>query len=114
MALRRVADPASVPGLLAHAERQEDWGVVNNIVFALAAIGGPTVVPGLMRLARHGNAAVRANAAYTLGQSGDRRAIPVLESMLDDQATDGAMIDGRYTECRVGEVAARSLAQLTR
>jgi HEAT repeat protein len=66
-----------------------------------------------MRLAQHDNAAVRANAAYTLGKLGDPRAIPVLQAMLLDQETCGAMIDDQFTSCRVGEVAARSLAQVT-
>lgn len=97
--LRRIRDAAAVSALERYASdaaRAEDERL--EAIDALAGLDGPEKVDALVRLARHGDAAIRTRAVQALGRVGDALVVPALRerrraerSLAVRNAIDGAI-----------------------
>lgn len=81
-ALGRVRDPSAIPALL-NALRNADEQLGSQIISALVHLG-PAAVPALLERSTNSSAWVRWHCVRALGETTDRRAIPVLVNALRD------------------------------
>ena len=61
------------------------WAVRVDALIAAGRLGDPSVVASVLPLAAHEEVAMREAAVFTLGRTGDKRALPALLHALDDR-----------------------------
>lgn len=101
LALGALRNTAAVPPLLKILSKEDFWGrnieTKKDIIQALGEIGSEEAVEDLINILcrrrlwlRNKYNALRANAAWALGEIGSARALPVLEEALEDPSPDVA------------------------
>jgi HEAT repeat protein len=74
----------NVESVLRRLDMEQDNEILSLVVTVLGRLNDARIVPALIQLKGHSHPFVRYNTAFALGELRDRRAIPVLKSMLSD------------------------------
>lgn len=106
--LGEIAEPASLPDLLA-ATQDPEWLVRRNAIAALAKIGHSGAEPRLIACLSDPAPQVRAEAANALAELGTSSALPALQALLDDDQPARLQ---KFAGQTVGEVVGGALARL--
>lgn len=83
-ALGEIGDDSAVQALRERLPAARSGRLLNNIAFALHKLKDPQVLSSLGKLLKHRQAVIRLNAAFVLGDTGEKKAVPMLLTALND------------------------------
>ncbi|TNE43378.1 MAG: hypothetical protein EP343_33925 [Deltaproteobacteria bacterium] len=107
----------TVPAMVALITPETSERVLSSIARALGSLSThPDAFPGLVKLTHHADGFVRNDAIFALGETGDKRAIAVLQQHLSDEETpetyDEDLCSWKTCSFSIGEQAQRSIAKI--
>ncbi len=85
-ALGEIGDSSAIQPLRERLPAARSGRLLNNIAFALYKLNDPRVLSSLGDLLNHRQAVIRLNAAFVLGDTGEKKAVPMLLNALADDS----------------------------